>query len=183
MSTLSLLEEGETSRLTTNSILSASLRLCWNSSSPSWWFIIITKRHRVIHPSCVVTVDTSTSSLLQQCSNFIHSSIYHCSSSAMQQHLSILSFITDLPIHQLYLPISSSIASYPNHEVELAYHCLASLPLPFFFVAIVPPNFFYLKERQFPPSSCKRQSCTCIRLPCFLPRHHYFLPAIALHKS
>ena len=142
MSTLSLFEEGETSRLTTNSILSASLRLCWSS------FTVLVYHHHYKKSSCHTPKlrrhSASTSSLLQQCSNFIHSSIYQCSSTAMQQHLFIHSFITDVPIYQLYLPISSSIASYPNHNVELAYHCLASLPLPFFFVAIVPPKAFLL---------------------------------------
>lgn len=132
-------------------------------------------------PSLQYVIVSYTQAASSQYINFIASSavqatssIYHCSSSAMQQHLSIHSFITDVPIHQLYLPISSSIASYPNHEVELAYHCLASVG------ASSSEGSSVLKSCSLPLNFTKRHlALTSVHIA-FSTRHHYLLRAIAL---
>ena len=167
VSTLSLLEEGETSRLTTNSILSASLRLCWNSS-PSWWFIIITKCHRVIHPSCVVTVHQLHCFFSSEAA----SSIYHYTV-VLPQCSNIYPSITDVPIR----PTLSTHLFFDRIIPIMKWSRSSSLSPSF-----LSRFFFSLEERQSSPFSSKQQSCTRIRPPCFLPRHHYFLPAIALHN-
>ena len=161
---------GRGNQQTDNQFLSASLRLCWSSFT----ILVVhhhTKRHRVIHPSCVVTVHQ----LHRFFSSAATSSIYHCSSSAMQQHLSIHSFITDVPIHQLYLPISSSIASRSIHEVELAYNCLTSVG------ASSSEGSSVLESCSIPPCfSCKRHLALTSRPHCFLHKTPYFLQATAL---